>query len=150
MTGFGEALRFERERRGISLHALSAETKVQPRHFLALEQDAFGELPGGVFRRGILRAYLHALELEEQEWVPRFDQCFGGVLTGGQHAGGLKPRYVDGIRRECAEEPFGQPPEKRLALAWNSHHARGNRLELLGALALRLACACGTLKIRSV
>ena len=64
MTGFGEALRLERERRGISLEALSAETKVRRRHFLALEQDEFGELPGGIFRRGILRAYLHALELE--------------------------------------------------------------------------------------
>ena len=96
MTGFGEALRFERERRGISLHALSAETKVQPRHFLALEQDAFGELPGGVFRRGILRAYLHALEVEEQEWVPRFDQCLVEYsLAGSMHEGSNRDTWME-------------------------------------------------------
>jgi cytoskeletal protein RodZ len=73
MAGFGEELRLERESREVSLEALCAETKVNLRHFEALEQNHFQELPGGVFRRGILRAYLKALHLDEQTWISRFD-----------------------------------------------------------------------------
>jgi len=73
MAGFGEQLRLERESREVSLEALCAETKVNMRHFEALERDRFQELPGGVFRRGILRAYLKALQLDEQMWIPRFE-----------------------------------------------------------------------------
>jgi cytoskeletal protein RodZ len=74
MAEFGRELRLVREARGVSLDTLSAETKVQTRHFEALEQGDFHELPGGVFRRGILRAYLKALQLEEQPWMVRFDE----------------------------------------------------------------------------
>jgi cytoskeletal protein RodZ len=74
MPGFGEQLRQEREGRGISLAAMSAETKVQARYFEALERDELQELPGGVFRKGILRAYLGALGLDEGLWMQRFDQ----------------------------------------------------------------------------
>ncbi len=76
MSGFGEELRLEREGRGVSLEWLCAETKVQPRHFSALERGEFHELPGGVFRKGIVRAYLHALSLEEDAWMPKFDASF--------------------------------------------------------------------------
>jgi cytoskeleton protein RodZ len=74
MAAFGDELRLERERRGISLDRLSAETKVNPRYLSALEQGAFHELPGGVFRKGILRSYVGCLGLDEPEWVARFDQ----------------------------------------------------------------------------
>jgi cytoskeletal protein RodZ len=73
MAGFGDDLRLERERRGVSLDGLSAQTKVNPRYLEALEQGNFHELPGGVFRRGIFRSYLAALGLEESEWLPRFE-----------------------------------------------------------------------------
>ncbi len=73
MGVFGDQLRVERENRGFSLAALSAQTKVNSRHLEALEAGHFHELPGGVFRRGILRAYLNALGLEESDWLPRFE-----------------------------------------------------------------------------
>jgi cytoskeletal protein RodZ len=73
MAAFGEELRRQRDARGVALDVMSAETKVQARYLEALEHGDFHKLPGGVFRRGILRAYLKALGLEEQEWLPRFD-----------------------------------------------------------------------------
>jgi len=75
-AGFGDDLRSERERRGISIEQLCAETKVNRRHFDALERGDYKALPGGVFRRGIVRAYLGSLGLEEQEWMPRFDSSY--------------------------------------------------------------------------
>ena len=74
MAGFGEDLRAERERRGLSLETLCVQTKVQARHLEALEHGDYGALPGGVFRKGIVRAYLAATGLEEQAWMPRFEQ----------------------------------------------------------------------------
>lgn len=73
MGAFGDELRLERESRGMSLDWLSAQTKVNSRQLEALESGHFHELPGGVFRRGILRAYLNALGLEESDWLPRFE-----------------------------------------------------------------------------
>lgn len=73
MGAFGDELRLERETRGVSLGALSTQTKVNSRHLEALEAGHFHELPGGVFRKGILRAYVNALGLEESDWLPRFE-----------------------------------------------------------------------------
>lgn len=107
MSGFGEALRRERETRGISLDALSAETKVQSRHFLALEQDAFANLPGGVFRRGILRAYLRALHLEEQAWIRLFEASVAESVARGDLA--LHPQeeawktFAEHVRKNRSE-----------------------------------------------
>src|ERR1700722_671130 len=73
---FGAELRSERERRGISLEKMCAETKLNLRYLAALEQGEFKALPGGVFRRGVVRAYLSAVGLAEHIWMPRFDSTY--------------------------------------------------------------------------
>jgi cytoskeleton protein RodZ len=72
MTGFGSSLKAERERCGLTLDSISAQTKVSVRHLQALETESFGSLPGGVFRRGIVRAYIAALGLDETPWMEKF------------------------------------------------------------------------------
>jgi cytoskeletal protein RodZ len=72
MTGFGGALRAERERCGQTLESLSDQTKVSVLHLQALEAEQYGALPNGVFRRGFVRAYVTALGLEESHWMERF------------------------------------------------------------------------------
>lgn len=69
---FGKSLRQERESRGISLQAISDATKVSVRHLEALERDDEVDLPGGVFRRGILQAYCRHVGLNEADWLARF------------------------------------------------------------------------------
>jgi cytoskeletal protein RodZ len=87
VAAFGEALRREREERGVALESICNATKVPVKHFLALEAGAFAELPGGVFRRGFVRSYLSALGLEETYWMQRFEEsCRASGLkdtTGG-------------------------------------------------------------------
>ncbi len=72
MSQFGQELRREREDRGISVDAVCAATKVSLRHVLALEEGRFEELPGGVFRKAILRSYLAAIGLDETPWLERY------------------------------------------------------------------------------
>ena len=86
-AAFGAELRSERERRGISLERLCAETKLNPRYLDALEQGNFKALPGGVFRRGVVRAYLSCVGLAEQIWMPRFDSSFAGEAVTSDASG---------------------------------------------------------------
>ncbi len=73
MERFCDELRVERERRRISIEKISEETKVSSRHLLALEAGEYNSLPGGVFRKGIVRSYLRAIGLEETPWIERFE-----------------------------------------------------------------------------
>lgn len=73
MERFGDELRMERERREITLESICAVTKVSVRHLEALEAGKYTDLPGGVFRKGIVRSYLSAVGLEEEGWLERFD-----------------------------------------------------------------------------
>jgi len=74
VTAFGEELRRAREERGLAIEAICEATKVPVRHIRALEAGEYGELPGGVFRRGFVRSYLGALGLEEDAWMRRFEE----------------------------------------------------------------------------
>ena len=67
MTGagaaFGAELQAERRRLGVSLERLSDVTKIHPRHLEELERGEFKALPGGVLRKGIVRAYVRTAGL---------------------------------------------------------------------------------------
>gem|GEM_PF-2503604 len=76
MTGFGETLRKEREARGVALETITRVTKISNRHLLALEQNQFDSLPGGVFNKGIVRGYARAVGLNEEEWVRRYVSAY--------------------------------------------------------------------------
>jgi cytoskeleton protein RodZ len=73
MERFCDELRWERERRQVSIEKICEETKVASRHLLALEAGEYDALPGGVFRKGIVRSYLAALGLDEVPWIERFE-----------------------------------------------------------------------------
>ena len=73
MERFCDELRWERERRKVSIEKICEETKVASRHFVALEAGDYSALPGGVFRKGIVRSYLAALGLDETPWLERFE-----------------------------------------------------------------------------
>ena len=74
MTSFGEELQRAREQRGLAVEAISETTKVSVRHIRALEAGDYGQLPGGVFRKGFVRSYLEALGLEQDAWMQRFEE----------------------------------------------------------------------------
>jgi cytoskeleton protein RodZ len=73
---FGSELREERERRGVGLSAIAERTKVSERYLRALEDDAYDQLPGGIFNKGIVRGYCQQLDLDENEWLARFAESF--------------------------------------------------------------------------
>ncbi|MGA3162281.1 MAG: helix-turn-helix domain-containing protein [Terracidiphilus sp.] len=76
MGKFGEDLRMERLSRGIALEDITAVTKISQRHLLALEQDRFRMLPGGILSKGIVRGYASAVGLDQNEWTERFLKAY--------------------------------------------------------------------------
>ncbi len=76
MSSFGEDLRMERMSRGIALEDITAVTKISRQHLLALEQDHFSQLPGGILSKGIVRGYAAVVGLEPQDWTDRFMNAY--------------------------------------------------------------------------
>jgi len=76
MASFGEDLRNERLSRGIALEDISAVTKISQRNLIALEEERFRLLPGGILNKGIVRGYAGALGLDPQDWTERYLQAY--------------------------------------------------------------------------
>lgn len=72
MGSFGADLKKAREAKGVAIEAIAAATKITTRYLQAVEQERFDQLPGGVFRRSIVRSYARAAGLDEEEWVTRY------------------------------------------------------------------------------
>jgi cytoskeletal protein RodZ len=81
MSSFGEDLREQRLSRGIALEQITAVTKISRRHLVALEQDRFRLLPGGILSKGIVRGYAGAVGLDEHTWTERFLKAY---IASGQ------------------------------------------------------------------
>jgi cytoskeletal protein RodZ len=83
MSSFGEDLRMERISRGIALEEITAVTKISQRHLLALEQEMYGQLPGGILNKGIVRGYAGAVGLDQKDWTERFLSAYvaSGQMT---------------------------------------------------------------------
>ena len=70
---FGEHLKRERELREVSLDELSKATRISNRFLLALENEDWGKLPGGVFGHGFVRSIARYLGLAEEALLGEYD-----------------------------------------------------------------------------
>lgn len=95
MASFGEELRRERELRGIKLSDISGATRVNAKFLEALEENRFEEVPGGVFTRGIIKAYARHLGIDEEELLNAY------ALEAGKRKGAGSSR------------PAGTPPARK-------------------------------------
>jgi len=73
---FGDELRMERLNRGIALERITEITKISQRHLVALEENQFRVLPGGILNKGIVRGYVNVLGLDEMDWISRFQRAY--------------------------------------------------------------------------
>ena len=69
MGEVGAKLRNERERRGIGIDQIEAETRIRAKFLLALEEERFDALPGPAYVRAFVRDYAEQLGLDPQELV---------------------------------------------------------------------------------
>ncbi len=65
----GKDLRKIREKMGIDLMAISAETKISPKILNAIEEETVGKLPPLVYLKGFLKAYARSLGLDPSKVI---------------------------------------------------------------------------------
>ena len=74
MAKFGETLRAQREKKGITLEQAASDTRIREKFLKALEDSDYQTLPGAVYTKGFLRNYAEYLELPTEELVVQFHQ----------------------------------------------------------------------------
>ncbi len=74
MATLGQRLREEREKRGLSIDELAAQTRINPQYFLAIENDDVSGLPGGFFYRSFVRQYARLLDLPAEAYQAEVDR----------------------------------------------------------------------------
>lgn len=77
MGSFGERLKRTRENRKITLDQVATATKISARMLKALEDEKFGDLPGGIFNKGFVRSYARFLGIDEAAAVKDYQQASG-------------------------------------------------------------------------
>ncbi len=74
MQTLGQRLREEREKRGLSIEQLAAQTRIHADYFHAIEKDDTSSLPGGFFYRSFVRQYARLLGLPESVYQPELSR----------------------------------------------------------------------------
>lgn len=73
----GKYLQQERERKGLSLEAVSQATRISPKNLEAIEKDDFASLPAPIFIRGFLKTYASFIGLEPYKIVALYETQTG-------------------------------------------------------------------------
>jgi len=79
----GERLHQARERAGLSLDDLAAESKIQAKYLAAIEAGHYRLLPGPVYARNFIRKYAEVLNVDVAHALELFDQEYR-IVTGGR------------------------------------------------------------------
>ena len=105
---FGEELREQRERRGISLSDVAVATRVSLRYLSALEESRFAELPGGVFSKGIVRSYANCCGLDAEGTLQKFLEAMraGGIPTEQKDDDWIE--FAEAVRRNRTTPKSGR------------------------------------------
>ena len=102
MGVFGDKLRQQRERRGITLDAVANTTKISTRMLKALEDEHFDQLPGGVFNKGFVRAYARQVGLDEEEAINDYLAALAESQVQSQP---IVPNFRAGSANSVTESP---------------------------------------------
>ena len=102
---FGDRVRRQRERRGVTLESIATSTKVSKSLYAALERGDCSRWPGGVYSRAYLRAYAEAIGMDPNEALEDFTAAFGETAKPDA-AGSPKPlRTAAPLRLSIDDQP---------------------------------------------
>ncbi len=92
MSNFGSAFKKARESKGISLDRIAAETRISTRFLLAIENEEFNLLPGGIFNRGFVRTYAEKVGLNPDQALADYER----LIAVGEPAEAATPAPTNG------------------------------------------------------
>lgn len=104
----GQELKSARERMGMTLSELAAETRVPMRHLESIERSEFSALPGHTYTVGFVRSYARAVALDDIAIV----NALRAELSSGGHE-----RYEAPLQNYEPADPARVPSK---TLAWTA------------------------------
>jgi len=120
-ANFGTFLREERERRNISLAAMSCSTKLSVSALKFIEAGDLDDLPPDVFVRGFIRSYAKTLGISSDEPLSLLDQTLSerrrDPMTVVLPVQGRKSEAVNLVPVETLVEDEGPVPHRGIGLA---------------------------------
>ena len=117
----GARLRYERERRQISLPSIAERTKISVGLLQALERDDVSRWPGGIFRKSFIRSYAEAIGLNADEIVREFTERYPDPA---------EIATMETIPSSRVKSSTQEPLSVRLIIRWN-----GSLNQTIGRLA---------------
>jgi hypothetical protein len=108
---FGPVLRAARERRGVSLKQLAAETKLSSELWEALEENNLARWPKRIFARSYVRDYAERVGLDPDEVVNEFCRLF--PEWGDRRAERVIREKAQIIAHDLEWEDLPAPPARR-------------------------------------
>jgi cytoskeletal protein RodZ len=126
MDSLGSRLRYERERRQISLKSIAESTKIGMTLLEGLERDDVSRWPSGIFRKSFVRSYAEAIGLKPDSVVREFVERFPDPLETQLAAIPAAPRPPQSNPVQPAEvQPSSTTPLAiKLTITWSGsvHH----------------------------
>lgn len=104
--GFGERLKRQRERAGVTLETISRTTKVPASLFAGLEAGDASRWPPGLFARAYVRGYAEVIGLNQDETAEEFEAAFGLTVKpdGAESQPALGARPPGALRLALVED----------------------------------------------
>lgn len=114
MATLGQRLREEREKRGLSIEQIAAQTRIHADYFRAIERDDTSSLPGGFFYRSFVRQYARLLDLPQSAYQYELDRSLEAEIEdASQRETALPERHIDVPRM-----PTGRPNPAEETRRW--------------------------------
>ncbi|MBD3730680.1 MAG: helix-turn-helix domain-containing protein [Sphingomonadales bacterium] len=83
LHGAGDELRLAREKQGLSLEQVAAETRIPQRHLQLIEKGDFSGLPARTYAIGFARSYARFVGLDEKVIAAKVREELGDALQPG-------------------------------------------------------------------
>jgi cytoskeleton protein RodZ len=74
MLELGGSFKKARESQNVSIDRIAAETRISTRFLLAIENEQFDILPGGIFNRGFIRTYAERVGIDPEEAIRLYER----------------------------------------------------------------------------
>jgi len=114
VASFGVRLKEQREQRGITLEEISSTTKIGTRMLVALEQDHFDQLPGGIFNKGFIRAYARCVGMDEEQAIADY------LIASGNVPSEKEKDKRPGDAPEPSLDPYAEADRRDSNLPWGT------------------------------
>jgi len=79
MLELGASFKKARESQNVSIDRIAEETRISTRFLMAIENEQFDVLPGGIFNRGFIRTYAERLGVDPEEAIRLYEKSARAV-----------------------------------------------------------------------